>query len=111
MLSRVRQLSSSLLRSAQRVPLEIRFFSGGQSRPPYSLPTIQDLVDHDLQTMAHIKDCQEAYQLHLQKVQRMHDDRRMREIRANSDRAEHDEFEMRKKTFPFFEGAWRVNKT
>lgn len=108
MLSRVRRLSSSLLRSAQRVPFAIRFFSEG---PPYSLPTIQDLVDHDLQTMAHIKDCQEAYQLHLQKVQRMHDDRRMREIRANRDRAEHDELEMRKKTFPFFEGAWRVYKT
>jgi hypothetical protein len=41
----------------------------------------------------------------------MHDDRRMREIKANKDRAEHDELEMRKKTFPFFEGAWRVYKT
>lgn len=108
MLSRMRRLSC-LFRSAQWIPSEIRFFSEGG--PPYSLPTIRELVDHDLQAMAHIKDCQEAYQLHLQKVQRMHDDRRMREIRANKDRAAHDEFEMRKKTFPFFEGAWRVHKT
>ena len=101
MLSRIHRLST-LLRSAQRVPVEIRFFSKEQSRPPFSLPSIRDLVDHDLQTMAHIKDCQEAYQLHQQKVQRMHDDRRMREIMANKDRAEHDDFDMKKKRFPFF---------
>ena len=109
MLSRI---PSSLLRSAGvRLPARVRAFSEGQSRPPYGLPTIQDLVHHDLQTKAHIKNCQRAYQLHLQKVQRMHDDRRMREIRAINDRAEHDALEIRKKTFPFFEGAWRVHKT